>query len=71
MALPTPSFQTRKGDAAPAQSNLIARLGMTVCFLATTALLIAGLHSVRAVEAGAHAAPAVAVAANVRTQSAK
>jgi hypothetical protein len=44
---------------------------MTVCFLATTGLLIAGLRSVPAAEAGAHLSPAIAIAADARSQPSK
>jgi hypothetical protein len=71
MAAPTPMFEAQKINAAPAQSSLIARLGMTVCFLATTGLLVAGLRSVPAAETGLQSSPAIAVAAHVRSHQPK
>jgi hypothetical protein len=71
MSIPATVFSERKDEAAPAPSSLIARFGMTVCFLATTGLLVAGLRSIPSAEAGAHATPTIAITAYDRIQNLK
>jgi hypothetical protein len=66
MAISATVFNRRKDEAAVVPSNKIARLGMTVCFLATTGLLIAGLtRSPPSAAPGAHPPQAGAITADL------
>jgi hypothetical protein len=73
MALSETVFSDSKnGTVAPTPSSLMARLGMTVCFVAASGLLISGLvRSMPHADAGIGPKPVMAMTADNRNPGLK